>query len=136
MPIPEAIGGRALRVGDPPAGTAAELLTNMLCFVYVVAVSESLALGAATGISPDMSGVKAAMRAARTAQHSWARASDFERKKTHAYVADDDAWAEPSDLEALFVPAGVGYQLLNRTDQRSRVLVATAGPSIGTGLGA
>jgi mannose-6-phosphate isomerase-like protein (cupin superfamily) len=52
--------------------------------------------------------------------------------KTHIYVPGQDIWAELSDLDAFFVPAGVGYHLLNQTAKRSRVLIATTGPSIAT----
>ncbi|HXY46169.1 MAG TPA: hypothetical protein VEH29_18430 [Acidimicrobiales bacterium] len=54
-----------------------------------------------------------------------------EHGKTHVYVPSDNVWAELSDLDAFFVPAGVGYQLLNQTDRRSRVLVATTGATLG-----
>ena len=55
-----------------------------------------------------------------------------ERGKTHVFVPSQDVWAELTDLDGFFVPAGVGYHLLNQTDTRSRVLVATTGPSIGS----
>lgn len=51
-PIFDVIGQRAHLVGTPPAGTAAKLLTNMLWFVHVVALSEALALGSSAGIAP------------------------------------------------------------------------------------
>lgn len=54
-----------------------------------------------------------------------------EHGKTHVYVPGEDVWAELNDLDAFFVPAGVGYHLLNQTDRRSRVLVATTGATLG-----
>lgn len=56
-----------------------------------------------------------------------------ERGKTHVYVPSQDVWGELGDLDAFFVPAGVGYHLLNQTELRSRVLVATTGPSLRAG---
>lgn len=53
-PIFDVIGRRAFLVGDPPAGTAAKLLTNMLWFVHVVALSEALALAKAVGMAPEL----------------------------------------------------------------------------------
>ncbi len=52
--------------------------------------------------------------------------------KTHLYVPAQDVWAELTDLDAFFVPAGVEYHILNQTDRRSRVLLATTGPSLVT----
>ena len=53
-PIFEVIGKQAHLVGMPPAGTATKLLTNMLWFIHVVALSEALALGRATGVDPEV----------------------------------------------------------------------------------
>jgi 3-hydroxyisobutyrate dehydrogenase-like beta-hydroxyacid dehydrogenase len=53
-PIFEVIGQRSHLVGEAPAGTAAKLLTNMLWFIHVVALSEALALGRATGVAPEV----------------------------------------------------------------------------------
>ena len=53
-PIFDVIGQRSLLVGEAPAGTAAKLLTNMLWFIHVVALSEALALASATGVAPEI----------------------------------------------------------------------------------
>jgi mannose-6-phosphate isomerase-like protein (cupin superfamily) len=56
----------------------------------------------------------------------------IEHGRTHVYVAEQNVWGELNDYDAFFVPAGVGYQLLNQSDRRSRTLLATAGPSLET----
>jgi mannose-6-phosphate isomerase-like protein (cupin superfamily) len=58
-----------------------------------------------------------------------------ERGKTHVYVPSQDVWAELGDLDAFFVPSGVGYHLLNQTERRSRVIIATTGPSVAAPAG-
>jgi mannose-6-phosphate isomerase-like protein (cupin superfamily) len=55
----------------------------------------------------------------------------IEHGKTHVYVPSQDVWAELGDLDAFFVPAGVGYHLLNQTERRSRVIITTTGPRLG-----
>ena len=59
-----------------------------------------------------------------------------ERGKTHVYVPSHDVWGELTDLDAFFIPKGVGYHLLNQTETRSKVLLATTGPTIGTATAA
>jgi 3-hydroxyisobutyrate dehydrogenase len=73
-PIFEVIGERAHLVGEAPAGTAAKLLTNMLWFVHVVALSEALALGRATGVAPEV----LAQVIRQSAGGSWVAEHDLE----------------------------------------------------------
>lgn len=54
-----------------------------------------------------------------------------ERGRVHAYVPEQNVWAELNADDAFVVPAGVTYQLLNQTDRRGRVLQATMGASFG-----
>jgi len=48
----EPISSRIHHLGPPGAGTAAKLLTNMLWFIHVAALSDALALAAASGLDP------------------------------------------------------------------------------------
>ena len=81
-PIFEVIGQRAHLVGRAPAGTAAKLLTNMLWFVHVVALSEALALGRATGVAPEV--LAEVIR--QSAGGSWVAEHDLE----NLLAGDDD----------------------------------------------
>jgi 3-hydroxyisobutyrate dehydrogenase len=82
-PIFERISRRAHLVGEPPAGTAAKLLTNMLWFVHVIALSEALALGRATGIPPEV----LAQVVRQSAGASWVAEHDLD----NLLAGDDDA---------------------------------------------
>ena len=55
-PLLEAISSTIVHTGPVGTGSAAKLLTNMLWFVHVVALSDALALGAKAGISPETLG--------------------------------------------------------------------------------
>ncbi len=81
-PIFEVIGHRSYLVGAAPAGTATKLLTNMLWFVHVIALCEALALGAATGISPEALG----QVVRRSAGGSWVAEHDLD----NLLAGDDD----------------------------------------------
>ena len=48
----EPISAQIFHLGAPGAGTAAKLLTNMLWFIHVAALSDALALAAASGLDP------------------------------------------------------------------------------------
>ena len=48
----EPISAEIFHLGPPGAGTAAKLLTNMLWFIHVAALSDALALAAASGLDP------------------------------------------------------------------------------------
>ncbi len=50
----EAISKSIHHMGAAPAGTAAKLLTNMLWFIHVTALSDSLSLATRCGIDPDV----------------------------------------------------------------------------------
>ncbi|HXY43421.1 MAG TPA: NAD(P)-dependent oxidoreductase [Acidimicrobiales bacterium] len=81
-PIFDVIGQRAVLVGEPPAGTAAKLLTNMLWFVHVVALSEALALGSAVGVAPEL----LAQVVRKSAGASWVAEHDLD----NLLAGDDD----------------------------------------------
>ena len=51
-PLLEAISSTVVHTGPVGTGSAAKLLTNMLWFVHVVALSDALALGVKAGIAP------------------------------------------------------------------------------------
>jgi len=55
-PLLEAISSTVVHTGPVGTGSAAKLLTNMLWFVHVVALSDALALGVKAGMSPEMLG--------------------------------------------------------------------------------
>ncbi len=48
----EPISSQIFHLGPPGAGTASKLLTNMLWFIHVAALSDALALAAASGLDP------------------------------------------------------------------------------------
>ena len=48
----EPISSQVFHLGPPGAGTASKLLTNMLWFIHVAALSDALALAAASGLDP------------------------------------------------------------------------------------
>jgi 3-hydroxyisobutyrate dehydrogenase len=52
-PVLDAVSERVIWLGPVGAGTAAKLLTNMLWFIHVVAISDAMALGVKAGINPD-----------------------------------------------------------------------------------
>jgi 3-hydroxyisobutyrate dehydrogenase len=81
-PIFEVIGRRSHLVGEVPAGTAAKLLTNMLWFIHVVALSEALALGRATGVAPEV----LAQVIRQSAGGSWVAEHDLD----NLLAGDDD----------------------------------------------
>jgi 3-hydroxyisobutyrate dehydrogenase len=82
-PIFQAIGERWYLMGEPPAGTATKLLTNMLWFIQIVALSEALALGSASGLRPEM----LAKAIGASAGDSWAADHDLD----NLLAGDDDA---------------------------------------------
>jgi len=55
-PLLEAISSTIIHTGPVGTGSAAKLLTNMLWFVHVVALSDALALGVKAGIAPETLG--------------------------------------------------------------------------------
>ena len=82
-PIFEVIGRRSHLVGEVPAGSAAKLLTNMLWFIHVVALSQALALGRATGVAPEV----LAQVIRQSAGGSWVAEHDLD----NLLAGDDDA---------------------------------------------
>lgn len=82
-PLLEAIGSRVVHTGPVGTGSAAKLLTNMLWFVHVVALSDALALGAKAGIPPET--LAGAIRA--SAGGSWVAEHDL----PNILRGDDDA---------------------------------------------
>jgi 3-hydroxyisobutyrate dehydrogenase-like beta-hydroxyacid dehydrogenase len=69
----DAISATVVRVGEAGAGTVTKLVTNMLWFVHVVALSDALGLAHRAGVSPE------ALAAAvpRSAGASWAADHDL-----------------------------------------------------------
>jgi 3-hydroxyisobutyrate dehydrogenase-like beta-hydroxyacid dehydrogenase len=55
-PLLEAVSSAIVHTGPVGTGSAAKLLTNMLWFVHVVALSDALALGVKAGIAPETLG--------------------------------------------------------------------------------
>ena len=55
-PLLEAISSTIVHTGPVGTGSAAKLLTNMLWFVHVVALSDALVLGVTAGIAPETLG--------------------------------------------------------------------------------
>ncbi len=82
-PTLDVIGRRCFLMGEPPAGTATKLLTNMLWFVHVVALSEALALGRASGVVPEVLGEVVR----QSAGGSWVAEHDL----GNLLAGDDDA---------------------------------------------
>jgi 3-hydroxyisobutyrate dehydrogenase-like beta-hydroxyacid dehydrogenase len=80
-PVLEAVSERVVLLGPVGAGTAAKLLTNMLWFIHVVAISDAMALGVKAGINPD----DLARLIPNTAGASWVANHDLPN-----IVADND----------------------------------------------
>jgi 3-hydroxyisobutyrate dehydrogenase-like beta-hydroxyacid dehydrogenase len=78
----DAISATIVRVGDPGHGTVTKLVTNMLWFVHVVALSDALGLAYRAGVAPE------ALAAAvpRSAGASWAADHDL----PNILAGDDD----------------------------------------------
>jgi 3-hydroxyisobutyrate dehydrogenase-like beta-hydroxyacid dehydrogenase len=87
----EAMALEVAHLGPPPAGTAAKLLTNMLWFIHVTALSDSMALAARCGIDMDRYGEL--LRGETCAANSWVARHDLPN-----ILADDD---DPSFTLAL-----------------------------------
>lgn len=89
----EAMGEEIAHLGPPPAGTASKLLTNMLWFIHVAALSDSLSLAARCGV--DIDRYAELVRGADCAANSWVARHDLPN-----ILADDD---DPSFTLALCV---------------------------------
>jgi len=89
----EAMGEEIAHLGPPPAGTASKLLTNMLWFIHVAALSDSLSLAARCGV--DIDRYADLVRGTDCAANSWVARHDLPN-----ILADDD---DPSFTLALCV---------------------------------
>ncbi len=85
------ISERIVHLGPPGAGTAGKLLTNMLWFIHVTALSDALSLAVASGLDP----VKFGELVRASAGGSWVAEHDLGN-----VLADDD---DPSFTLALCV---------------------------------
>jgi 3-hydroxyisobutyrate dehydrogenase-like beta-hydroxyacid dehydrogenase len=88
-----AIGAKIAHLGPPPAGTASKLLTNMLWFIHVTALSDSLSLATRCGVDVDR--YAELVRGIDCAANSWVARHDLP-----TILADDD---DPSFTLALCV---------------------------------
>jgi 3-hydroxyisobutyrate dehydrogenase-like beta-hydroxyacid dehydrogenase len=91
MPQLEAMGTDIVLLGPAPAGTASKLLTNMLCFIHVSALSDSMSLAARCGV--DIDRFAALVQGNNCAANSWVARHDLPN-----ILADDD---DPSFTLAL-----------------------------------
>ncbi len=91
LPVLEPISSQIFHLGPPGAGTAGKLLTNMLWFIHVTALSDALALGSASGLDP----TRFAELVRASAGGSWVAEHDLGN-----ILADDD---DPSFTLALCV---------------------------------
>ena len=89
----EAMGAEIAHLGPPPAGTASKLLTNMLWFIHVAALSDSLSLATRCGV--DIDRYAELVRGIDCAANSWVARHDLPN-----ILADDD---DPSFTLALCV---------------------------------
>ncbi|MEY4226511.1 MAG: hypothetical protein RL190_1268 [Actinomycetota bacterium] len=89
----EAMGSEISHLGPPPAGTASKLLTNMLWFIHVAALSDSLSLATRCGV--DIDRYAELVRGIDCAASSWVARHDLPN-----ILADDD---DPSFTLALCV---------------------------------
>lgn len=79
----EAMGSEISHLGPPPAGTASKLLTNMLWFIHVAALSDSLSLATRCGV--DIDRYAELVRGIDCAANSWVAQHDLPN-----ILADDD----------------------------------------------
>ncbi|MGI9116087.1 MAG: NAD(P)-dependent oxidoreductase [Gaiellales bacterium] len=86
-----AMSADIVHLGDAPAGTASKLLTNLLWFIHVAALSDSMGLAARCGI--DIDRFAALVRGENCAANSWVARHDLPN-----ILADDD---DPSFTLAL-----------------------------------
>jgi 3-hydroxyisobutyrate dehydrogenase len=93
MPQLEAMGTDIVHLGPAPAGTASKLLTNMLWFIHVSALSDSMSLAARCGV--DIDRFAALVQGNNCAANSWVARHDLPN-----ILADDD---DPSFTLALCV---------------------------------
>jgi 3-hydroxyisobutyrate dehydrogenase-like beta-hydroxyacid dehydrogenase len=93
MPQLEAMGTDIVHLGPAPAGTASKLLTNMLWFIHVSALSDSMSLAARCGV--DIDRYAALVQGGNCAANSWVARHDLPN-----ILADDD---DPSFTLALCV---------------------------------
>jgi 3-hydroxyisobutyrate dehydrogenase-like beta-hydroxyacid dehydrogenase len=91
MPQLEAMGTDIVLLGPAPAGTASKLLTNMLWFIHVSALSDSMSLAARCGV--DIDRFAALVQGNNCAANSWVARHDLPN-----ILADDD---DPSFTLAL-----------------------------------
>ena len=89
----EAISASIHHLGPTPAGTASKLLTNMLWFIHVTALSDSLSLATRCGV--DIDRFAALVAEGNCAANSWVARHDMPN-----ILADDD---DPSFTLALCV---------------------------------
>ena len=80
----EAMGSEIVVLGPPPAGTASKLLTNMLWFVHVAALSDSMSLAAQCGV--DIDRFAALVQGGNCAANSWVARHDL----PNILAGDDD----------------------------------------------
>lgn len=93
MPQLQAMGTEIEHLGPVPAGTASKLLTNMLWFIHVSALSDSMSLAARCGV--DIDRFAALVQGGNCAANSWVARHDLPN-----ILADDD---DPSFTLALCV---------------------------------
>ena len=93
LPQLQAMGTEIEHLGPAPAGTASKLLTNMLWFIHVAALSDSMSLAARCGVDMDRFG--ALVQGGNCAANSWVARHDLPN-----ILADDD---DPSFTLALCV---------------------------------
>ena len=110
---------RSVHLGPAPAGTASKLLTNMLWFIHVAALSDSMSLAARSGV--DIDRFAELVRGGNCAANSWVARHDLPN-----ILADDD---DPSFTLALCVKdlrligeleAEIGYSSDFATAARAR----------------
>jgi 3-hydroxyisobutyrate dehydrogenase-like beta-hydroxyacid dehydrogenase len=93
LPQLEAMGTEIVLLGPAPAGTASKLLTNMLWFIHVSALSDSMSLAARCGV--DIDRFAELVQGGNCAANSWVARHDLPN-----ILADDD---DPSFTLALCV---------------------------------
>lgn len=91
LPQLQAMGTDIEHLGPAPAGTAAKLLTNMLWFIHVAALSDSMSLAARCGV--DIDRFAHLVQGGNCAANSWVAQHDLPN-----ILADDD---DPSFTLAL-----------------------------------
>lgn len=80
----EAMSTEVVHLGPSPAGTASKLLTNMLWFIHVAALSDSMSLAALSGV--DIDRFAALVQGANCAANSWVARHDL----PNILAGDDD----------------------------------------------